>query len=528
MKKGLFVVCIFSLFIVRWLFVPGFLPTHDGEYHLIRFYEFGRMVASGYLIPRWAPGLNSGYGVPIFNFHYPFPNYLAYAFHAFGWSLADAFRFTIAAGYLLASISSYIWLRRYVRDSAACAATLMGALVPYWFVDIFVRGSVGEVLAIGLSLLAFAAIAWERRGVVTLAVTGLILSHNIIAIIFLPILFIYALLVSRRLTGWIVLGIGISVYFWLPALVEAQYVLGLNTVSFVDHFPDLAQLLIPSWGTGFSGSTYSRGEMSYQIGIMPIVVLFISTILFLFNRWRSNRRLAGFFLLVWLISIIFMLPATIPIWKSVPYMANIQYPWRLLSVGIPAVSFLSAHLFARWDRTWILFIVVAFSYFLVFPYTKPVLYEPRSDDYYLSRREFSDGTSSLGNSFVTRWMSWQPNRPEKRMEILSGVGSVAVKYNDVITLAGDARLTTEGMVRIHIAYYPGWRVIVDGENVPVKPDSRGMMTVPIAKGNHRVVVHFTETPFRFVADMFSVVCLFWLFYSSILKRRLFHNYAYRH
>src|SRR3989338_2747037 len=133
----------------------------------------------------------------------------------------------------------------------------MGALVPYWFVDIFVRGSVGEVLAIGLSLLAFAAIAWERRGVVTLAVTGLILSHNIIAIIFLPILFIYALLVSRRLTGWIVLGIGISVYFWLPALVEAQYVLGLNTVSFVDHFPDLAQLLIPSWGTGFSGAPFS-------------------------------------------------------------------------------------------------------------------------------------------------------------------------------------------------------------------------------------------------------------------------------
>lgn len=527
MRKGLFVICIFSLIFVRWLFVPGFLPTHDGEYHLIRFYEFGRMLAAGSLIPRWAPGLNSGYGVPIFNFHYPLPNYIASFFHALGWSLADAFRLTLATGYLTASISSYIWLRRYVRGSAAFAGALMGALVPYWFVDIFVRGSVGEVLAIGFSLLAFAAIAWGRRAFVTIAATGLVLSHNIMAIIFLPILFIYALTQSPRLIGWIVLGIGISAYFWLPAIVEAPYVLGLNTVSFVDHFPDLYELLIPSWGTGFSGSTFSQGEMSYQIGIMPIVVLFISTIFLLLKRWRPDRHLAGFFLLGWFVSIILMLPVAIPFWKSVPYMANIQYPWRLLSVGIPAVSFLSALLFARWDRTWIMFVAALLSCLLVFPYTKPVLYEPRSDDYYLSRREFTDGTSSLGNSFSTRWMSWQPNRPKNRMEILSGVGSVAMKYNDATTFAADARLTTDAMVQVHVAYYPGWRVTVDGKDVPVKPDSKGMITVPVTKGNHSVAVHFSETPFRFAADLFSGVCLFWLFYSSILKRRLSHDYAYR-
>lgn len=518
MRKGLFVIVVFSLVIIRWLFVPGFLPTHDGEYHLIRFYEFGRMLAAGHLFPRWAPGLNSDYGVPLFTFFYPLPNYIGSLFHLLGWSLTDVFRLTLGVGYLLAAVSSYIWLRCYVRGSAALAGALMGALVPYWFVDIFVRGSVGEVLAIGFAFSAFAGIAWERRTWVALAVAGLVLSHNIIAIVFLPILLVYALIISRPMLGWMVLGIGVSAYFWLPAMAEQQYVVGLNSVSFVDHFPELAQLLIPSWGTGFSGPSFALDEMSYQIGIVPMIVLLITIVSLLVGRMRSNHHLVGFFLLVWSGSIILMLPLTIPLWKALPFMANIQYPWRLLSIGIPIVSFLSALLFARLDRPWIAFIAVAASFLIVLPYTKPVLYAPRSDDYYLSRREFTDGTSSLGNSFATRWMPWQPNQPKERMEIVSGEGSVAIRREGATTFVGDARLTTDAMVRVHIAYYPGWRATIDGKDTPVKPDSGGMITVPVPKGDHVIAVNFGETPFRLAADMLSILCLFWLFYSSILKK----------
>ena len=51
---------------------------------------------------------------------------------------------------------------------------------------------------------------------------------------------------------------------------------GLNSVSYADHFPDLFQLLFPSWGTGFSGVGITADEMSYQIGIVPLLVLCVS------------------------------------------------------------------------------------------------------------------------------------------------------------------------------------------------------------------------------------------------------------
>lgn len=38
----------------------GLPPTHDGKYHVIRFYEFYKNLASGVLYPRWAPDLNNG------------------------------------------------------------------------------------------------------------------------------------------------------------------------------------------------------------------------------------------------------------------------------------------------------------------------------------------------------------------------------------------------------------------------------------------------------------------------------------
>ena len=86
---------LFLLFIiflaVKPLIHSGFPPTHDGEYHVIRFYEFDKALRDGDLYPRWAMDLNNGYGVPLFNYVYPFPNYSASFFHFFGASFTIGF-----------------------------------------------------------------------------------------------------------------------------------------------------------------------------------------------------------------------------------------------------------------------------------------------------------------------------------------------------------------------------------------------------------------------------------------------------
>ncbi len=114
MKKYFFplpilIVLIFSILAGWSLLKPGLPPTHDGEYHVIRFYEFDKSLRDGNLFPRWAPDLNRGFGVPLFNYVYPLPNYLASFLHLLGISFIDAFKLNMFLACLVGGLFFYFW-----------------------------------------------------------------------------------------------------------------------------------------------------------------------------------------------------------------------------------------------------------------------------------------------------------------------------------------------------------------------------------------------------------------------------------
>ena len=58
--------------------------------------------------------------------------------------------------------------------------------------------------------------------------------------------------------------------------------------------------------------------------------------------------------------------------------------------------------------------------------------------------------------------------------------------------------------RYRVFYYPGWRVLVDHVPVVGVPETEtGWLTFPVPAGEHRVEVHFSETPLRWLADVVS-------------------------
>ncbi len=89
----------------------GYIPTHDGEYHIIRFWQFYKMLSLGNWFPRWAPDLNSGYGIPLFNYVYPLPNYISAIFHFIGFSLTDSLKMVLFTGFILSGFSSRCFKR---------------------------------------------------------------------------------------------------------------------------------------------------------------------------------------------------------------------------------------------------------------------------------------------------------------------------------------------------------------------------------------------------------------------------------
>lgn len=487
------------------LFGHGFIPTHDGEYHIIRFWQFFKMLSNGNVFPQWAPDLNSGYGMPIFIFHYPFPNYVGAFFHLIGSSLTNSFQLTLAAGYILACFACFSWLKKMFSLFAATVATIVFSVIPYWFVDIYVRGSVGEVWAIACFFAALNFIERKQHILLSVVLAILILSHNIMAMLFIPVICIYAYIRNPKSIIFIFTGILMSSYFWFPALVEQKYMTGLNSVNYKDHFVQLFQLLIPSWGTGFSVREITSSEMSYQIGVIPMLVILLT----LFHKPTK------FFFVLFFSAVILTLEISLPIWNLLPFLQLIQYPWRLLVFILPVTAYLAATVaetYLRWIAAGLSILAVFFSV----AYMRPVVYAPRSDMYYLTRPEFTDGTSSMGNSFSTIWTGWKKERSFEKITtqstaLISNQHLKLLLYDFTVEAKEDSKIT------IHTLYFPGWVVSVDGKNTIIDYEKQGIIEFYVPAGKHNVMVYFGQTTVR------KIGCFLSLFGWAILSLQ----YAYR-
>lgn len=528
----LIIVFLVTLFAAWSLLTPGFVPTHDGEYHIIRFFEFDKNIKAGEFFPRWAPGLNSGFGVPLFNFFYPFPNYVGEFFHLLGFSFIDSLKLTSAAGLIIGGLFFYLWTVQTLGVGAGVVGAVFYTLAPYHLVDVYVRGSPGEVWALAF----FPAILWltnqfaksgKKRHLIfgSFALALLILSHNILTIMFLPfyLSYIALLMILRRRRDVLRLGLipvfgtGLSSYFWLPALAEAKYVTGLKAVSFADHFPALFQLLFPSWGSGFSVPGI-LDQMSFQIGI-PHLLVALACLISLPYFLKKNREKAAYlaFFLIWLVVVfILLLEVSLPLWKLIPIMPFFQYPWRLLSLIILFTSFLAGFLVLYQKRSKILAAILVFLALAFYSgYTRPVKYPSRTDDFYLTNPVWTDGTNTLGDSFATIWApDKQPQRAKERLVIIQGEGKVKELFIKPASYSFRVETTTPAELQVNTLYFPGWEVFVDEEETPID-FANGLINFQISEGKHIIEVEFQDTPIRTLAKRISFLSLLFLIGTDI-------------
>lgn len=507
---------IFPLGIVIFLAVvagfpllqKGLHPTHDGEYHIIRFYEFDRVLRDGNLYPRWAPDLNNGFGIPLFNYVYPIPNYVASIFHLFGVSFIDSFKLQLFLSLIISAVFFYLWSKQFWGELGGVVSSVLYTYSPYHFVDIYVRGSVGEAFSLAFfpiflwSITCFIRDNQKKHFVISAVILALIIfSHNILAIMFFPFAVIYMLIISYqkgikkeilvKIIYIILLSLGLSSIFWLPALAETKYVQGLQVYGVNNYFPELYQLLIPSWGTGFSESG-SFNQMSSQIGIANLFAVFIGISVLVIKSKKNDQtsKLMLFFIISFFILFFIMLRISYPIWKTIPFMNYFQFPWRFLSLEILVTSFLAGSVVFLLKSKIVALILVMSAVILTISYTTPAYYHDRDDKYYVTRSNFIDGTNSPGNSFNTIWFN--RNLPKKKSEI---EGNFIVLKSETKTTYNkfDYISKTDSVALINTAYFPGWTAYIDGKIEKIDHNSEGLIMISILSGKHKLELRLEET-----------------------------------
>ncbi|MCL4418690.1 6-pyruvoyl-tetrahydropterin synthase-related protein [Patescibacteria group bacterium] len=523
-KLSLFIIFIFAFLAVFPLLHPGLIPTHDGEYHVVRFYEFNKTLTDGNWYPRWASDLNFGFGIPLFNYVYPLPNYVSSFFHIFGISFIDAFKLNLFAALLLAVLFFYLWTRSFFEEKGAIVGAIFYLFSPYMFVDTYIRGSVGEVWAIAL----FPAFLWaitefiykDKKVFFPVSVIFLaliIFSHNILALMFFPFAVLYSLFIiflSKKrktliikLLALITLGLGLSSIFWLPALSETKYTVGLQIFDYKNNFPNFYQLLFPSWGSGFFGGNLAS-EMSVQIGVANLLTLLISIIAFvkLMRKKDYRGKLMGFFIISFFAVTFLMLRISLPIWEKIPLMNYFQFPWRFLSLTILICSFLAAGIFSVVKQKAFFIAMLFLPVVLAFNYARPAYYIDRTDSYYITRPNFIDGTNSIGNSFNTIWFKAKPVRKNEKIELL-GKGKINIKELKSNSYKFDAMLSESSKAVVNTAYFPGWTAYVDGRPQGVKIEDNGTFSYLLPAGNHSSTIVLEDTLIRRVSMYLSAISL---------------------
>lgn len=534
MKIWIFAVIIISSLLLFPLLHFGFPPSHDGEYHIIRAYQFDKTLRDGDLYPRWQPDVNNGYGSPLMNYYYPLPYYITSLFHFLGFSFIDGYKLSLGFATILGSVLFFLWSRQFWGNLGGFVSAVVYTFSPYHIVDLYVRGALGEVwsLAFFPGFLWSATMLLKNKEIEYLPLSSiffglLVLSHNILAYMFFAFALMYSLILIivyknkklfTHLLVSITLGLGISAIFWIPALYEREFVRGLLIYNVYENFPDLFQLLIPSWGTGFSNTDLSN-QMSFQIGIINLLAVLMGIFagVRLFKRDKKEVAIIAFFISFFFLVLFLMLEISYPIWKNAPFLNYFQFPWRFLSLEIIITSFLAGCVVKLWGRRIFPYLLIAASVLLTIGYIKPAYYWEREDSYYIFRPNFIYGTNTPGNIFNTIWFNTLLKKQKEKAVFIKGDGKIDTKYIKSTSYKFVIDTYSPSIIQINTAYFPGWKVFIDGKPTIIT-QKNGIIIFHLPKGRHIVEAKFTDTIVRRVAVMislFSFAVLLYITYRSI-------------
>jgi hypothetical protein len=544
------------------------LYGHSALMDYVRMASFDHLVRAGILYPRWCPDTYFGHGSPLFHFYAPLPYAITEGFVLLGLPVHAAIKATLVGTLLLSGLGMYLFCRDVAGRWASALAGLAYMLAPYHLVDMVVRHALGEHVAFAFLPVACWGVSGMVRGRATvrivvgaLAMAALVLSHNVTAMLGLGAVGLWWLVLAWRtrragavLRGAAVpaLGLLLSLFFWLPALVEkegtwAEESLTREFFTYSDHFVHPSQLFVPFWGFGGSRKGVAEDYMSFQVGI-PHWLFVLAALVVLAGRRRLSRGGEGgapsglrdlfrYGLLLFAFAVAFTLPLSDPVYQALPLLRYVQFPWRFLVFAAFASSLLAVavetlargHLAPRRVPVVLgvaaLVVAGAYGAYLAprFAYQRTDANDWQSDTAARVRARFARGEPvrhvwELGDGDVRRWVresgetmtsrdDYLPRTVKRKPRVLPeeparwfgnpGAARLRVTEPNPVDVAVGVESSVDGALEILRFAFPGWQATVDGREVPIRTRAPyGTILVSVPAGTHEVRVHFGSTTLR--------------------------------
>lgn len=367
-----------------WPFLAntGYWVSHDGLFHLYRLLSLEEAWQQGYVYPRTFPDFAFGYGFAVLNFYGPLTYYVALIIKIVGFSPVGAMKATFALSYPLSALAMW-WLVRDVwrqreggyEEWAGLVAAIVYTYVPYHVADVQLRGALAESWAFVWWPLLFWAVWRMRWWPLTFALAALVLTHNLSVVLVAFPLILWALLrlwfahsdrsktlgfslwsLFWRFATVCVVALAMTAFYWLPVLLESQYIAiaqDVGGLGFEEHLAPLQTWITaePSYHYFPNQGVQAEHPLSWpQVGLVGLALL-IGMARFFYRakdnqKWTDTTTLFFFWFVIFAGVIFLLTPLSLPLWQTFVFpFGLIQYPWRWLGIGSLASAMLVSYAF---------------------------------------------------------------------------------------------------------------------------------------------------------------------------------------
>lgn len=539
------ILILVSLLTIAPFFNSGFFTMHD-DTQVQRVFEMKKALLDGMFPVRWVPDLGYGYGYPIFNFYAPLPYYIGGLITLLGADALLSAKLMIVISIVGSSLSMYLLAKEFWGKTGGLFSAVLYLFAPYHALNTYVRGDVGELYAYFFIPLIFYGI-WKHYKtenfnyllIGSLSYAGLITSHNLSAMMVSPFILIAVLFLSVRkrklsLFALPLLGIILSSFYFIPALTEMNYTNVTKVIeenAYRDHFVCLPQLWDSLWMYGGSIPGCIDG-LSFRLGKIHIVGSIIAFALaFIFFKKDKQKSFVVFFSsLLLLISIFFLLDVSSSIWKILPYIDYLQYPWRFLLlasffssfIGGATLFFISQIFKNAKYKVFIFLISMLLIVFSIFVYIKlfvPQEYLNKSSQDYTNKEFITWNTSRISDEYMPKAFKTPNTKEEIIKNKISGENiNVSKIYEKTNSLLADIEASEDTLVIVHIPYFPAWEYYINGNRIDVKEINNGV-SFSVSKGTSNLAARFEQTPIEKTGNALSISGVGIIIAGIIYKRK---------
>ncbi len=491
-------------------------------FHLFQSEQFYRALSDGALYPRWMAGYNNGYGSPVAIFYAPLSYYFISAIHLFVPSLVISMVVAVWSAFFLSGLTMFIAARRLYGKEGALLSAIVYETLPFHVSDFYVRGSVAAFFAFVWLPLLFLYLndhgeSRDEKVIsagLCLSYAGLILTHLVSGFIFslaAGLFLIYQYFSGNRkklvkTVSSLALGLGLTSFYLIPLVYERKFV----HIDYIVNsgVGDYRKNFLFAWDKLQAG--LGGFYLPLQVGVVLELALFIIVARAIQKGGQARQKGGGetFFVFLFLFAFFLTLPLSVFVWRVLPGLPTIQFPWRWVQLMELSLCFLIASVFSggkifaglsELRRRWIIFLLITISVasFLTIS-TADIL-----DQKALYGKIGPDTVSkhmAVGIEYIPVWTT-DINKVflEKsgRVSVLSGNAAPRVVEWKPERRVIEIRADTNASLKISTFYYPGWKARLDGMPVTVAAEKgTDAMLVDVPAGIHTLRLTFEDTPLR--------------------------------